>query len=102
MSFRPIFKIELVLIFIISTVSIAQNPLIMDQFTADPSARVFGDIVYGFPFYEIFETKENGRKECFFMENYHAVSSVNLTDDWTAHGMTVQQNKMLCGNQINI
>jgi hypothetical protein len=29
--------------------SLAQNPIVRDQFSADPAARVFGDRVYVFP-----------------------------------------------------
>lgn len=73
--------------------SFAQNPLIMDQFTADPSARVFGDKVYIFPSHDILATEGKGRKDWFCMEDYHVFSSSNLTD-WTDHGMIVQQNKV--------
>jgi len=31
----------------------AQNPIIRNQFSADPSARVFGDRVYVFPSHDI-------------------------------------------------
>jgi beta-xylosidase len=93
MNFRPFFKIEVMLIFIISTVSFAQNPLIMDQFTADPSARVFGDRVYIFPSHDILAKEGQGRKDWFCMEDYHVFSSADLTN-WKDHGMIVQQNKV--------
>lgn len=73
--------------------SIAQNPLIRDQFTADPSARVFGDRVYVFPSHDILATEGKGRKDWFCMEDYHVFSSTNVTD-WTDHGVIVQQNKV--------
>lgn len=92
-SLTCIFKIEMVLVFIISTVSFAQNPLIRDQFTADPSARVFGDKVYVFPSHDILATEGKGRKDWFCMEDYHVFSSSDLTD-WTDHGMIVEQNKV--------
>jgi hypothetical protein len=88
-----IFKIEMALIFIINTVSFAQNPLVRDQFTADPSARVFGDKVYIFPSHDILATEGKGRKDWFCMEDYHVFSSDNLTD-WKDHGMIVEQNKV--------
>ena len=88
-----IFKIEMVLVFIISAASFAQNPLIRDQFTADPSARVFGDKVYIFPSHDILATEGKGRKDWFCMEDYHVFSSVDLTH-WTDHGMIVQQNSV--------
>ena len=91
-NFIKIFKIEVVL-FLIGIPSIAQNPLIRDQFTADPSARVFGDRVYVFPSHDILATEGKGRKDWFCMEDYHVFSSANLTD-WTDHGVIVQQNKV--------
>lgn len=92
MNFKSIFRKEMMLIFI-STVSFAQNPLIQYQFTADPSARVFGDRVYVFPSHDIVATEGKGRKDWFCMEDYHVFSSDNLTD-WKDHGMIVQQNKV--------
>lgn len=71
----------------------AQNPLIRNQFSADPSARVFGNRVYLFPSHDILATEGRGRMGWFCMEDYHVFSSENLTD-WTDHGMIVQQNKV--------
>lgn len=91
-NFIKIFKIEMIML-LIGLHSIAQNPLIRDQFTADPSARVFGDRVYVFPSHDILATEGKGRKDWFCMEDYHVFSSANLTD-WTDHGVIVQQNKV--------
>lgn len=71
----------------------AQNPLIRDQYSADPSARVFGDRVYVYPSHDILATEGRGRVGWFCMEDYHVFSSANLTD-WTDHGMIVHQNKV--------
>ncbi len=71
----------------------AQNPLIRDQFTADPTARVFGDRIYVFPSHDILAKEGKGRPGWFCMEDYHVFSSENLTD-WTDHGMIVTQNKV--------
>lgn len=71
----------------------AQNPFIRDQYSADPSARVFGDRVYVFPSHDILATEGKGRVGWFCMEDYHVFSSANLTD-WTDHGMIVQQNSV--------
>jgi len=92
-NFRQIVKIKAMLMVTISSISFAQNPLIRDQFTADPSARVFGDRVYVFPSHDILATEGKGRKDWFCMEDYHVFSSANLTD-WTDHGMIVEQNKV--------
>ncbi|MBN2104905.1 family 43 glycosylhydrolase [bacterium] len=67
------------------TGTFAQNPLIMDQFTADPSARVFKDRVYMYPSHD-----ENCGTDWFCMKDYHVFSSQNLTD-WTDHGVIISQ-----------
>ena len=71
----------------------AQNPFITSQFTADPTARVFGDRVYVYPSHDIRATPGHGRAGWFVMEDYHVFSSANLTD-WTDHGVIVTQNKV--------
>ncbi len=73
--------------------SFRQNPIITNQFTADPSARVFGDRIYVFPSHDILATKDRGREGWFCMEDYHVFSSENLTD-WKDHGVIVTQNKV--------
>lgn len=71
----------------------AQNPFITNQFTADPTARVFGGRVYVYPSHDIRATPGHGRAGWFVMEDYHVFSSANLTD-WTDHGVIVTQNKV--------
>ena len=73
--------------------STAQNPLIMNQFTADPSARVFNGKVYLYPSHDILATPGHGRVGWFCMQDYHVFSSPNLTD-WTDYGVIVSQNKV--------
>jgi len=73
--------------------SSAQNPLINNQYTADPSARVFGDRVYIYPSHDIIATKEKGKLGWFAMEDYHVFSSANLTD-WKDHGVIITQNNV--------
>lgn len=70
----------------------AQNPIIRDQFTADPTARVFNGKVYLYPSHDILPP-EGQRQDWFCMEDYHVFSSENLTD-WTDHGVIVTQNKV--------
>lgn len=72
---------------------VAQNPLIMTQFTADPSARVFNGKVYLYPSHDILATPGHGRVGWFCMQDYHAFSSSNLAD-WTDHGVIVSQNRV--------
>jgi len=71
----------------------AQNPIIRDQFSADPSARVFNGMVYLYPSHDILAHGGRGRPGWFCMEDYHLFSSSNLTD-WTDHGVIVSQNKV--------
>jgi hypothetical protein len=72
---------------------IAQNPIIRDQFTADPTARVFNGRVFVFPSHDILAKPGHGRVGWFCMEDYHVFSSSNLTD-WTDHGVIISQNKV--------
>ena len=75
-----------------ATAAMAQNPVIRDQFTADPTARVFNDKVYLYPSHDIVPPAGQ-RADWFCMEDYHVFSSENLTD-WTDHGVIVTQNKV--------
>jgi len=85
--------ISVILFLILTNNVFAQNPIIMDQFTADPTARVFEGKVYVYPSHDILATEGRGRIGWFCMEDYHVFSSQNLTD-WTDHGVMVSQNKV--------
>ncbi|MBO7471527.1 MAG: family 43 glycosylhydrolase [Bacteroidaceae bacterium] len=73
----------------------AQNPIIRDQFTADPTARVFNNKVYLFPSHDI-PAPAGQRQDWFCMEDYHVFSSENLTD-WTDHGVILSQENVPWG-----
>ena len=75
-----------------TTMMMAQNPIIRDQYTADPTARVFNGRMYVYPSHDIVSPVEP-EKKWFSMEDYHVFSSENLTD-WTDHGVIVTQNKV--------
>ncbi len=84
----------ILLLVILSKLSFAQNPIILNQFTADPTARVFNEKVYLFPSHDIQAPDgKNLRKDWFCMEDYHVFSSDNLTD-WVDHGIIVTQDKV--------
>ena len=85
-------KLILTLFMSVPLIAMAQNPIIRDQFAADPTARVFNGKVYLYPSHDIFPP-EGQRQDWFCMEDYHVFSSENLTD-WTDHGMIVTQNKV--------
>jgi len=88
-----LFLLISVLLFSFFNTMLAQNPIILDQFTADPAARVFGNSVYLYPSHDIPVKEGHGRAGWFCMEDYHVFSSDNLTD-WTDHGVIVSQNKV--------
>ncbi len=70
----------------------ATNPLILDQFTADPTARVFDGKIYVYPSHDIPEPPGyKGRPNWFVMQDYHVFSSGNLTD-WKDHGVIVTRD----------
>jgi hypothetical protein len=72
----------------------AQNPIIRDQFSADPTARAFNGKIYLYPSHDIVAPiDKNLRKDWFCMEDYHVFSSGNLID-WTDHGVIVTQTKI--------
>ena len=74
----------------------AQNPVIRDQYAADPTARVFNDKVYVYPSHDILPP-EGQRQDWFCMADYHVFSSENLCD-WTDHGMIISQENVPWGN----
>ncbi len=73
--------------------ALATNPLITDQFTADPTARVFEGRIYVYPSHDIPHSPGKGRTNWFVMEDYHVFSSENLTD-WTDHGVILNQTNV--------
>jgi hypothetical protein len=81
------------LILMAGSQSNAQNPIIMDQFTADPTARVFNGRVYLYPSHDILANETRGRIGWFCMEDYHVFSSSDLTG-WTDHGVILHQEKV--------
>lgn len=80
----------------LATTALAQNPIIRDQFTADPTARVFGDRIYLYPSHDIPSPIER-LKTWFCMADYHVFSSDNLTE-WTDHGVILDQHDVPWGN----
>ena len=88
-------NVIIALLVMTATVGQAQNPVIRDLFTADPTARVFNGKVYLYPSHDIMPP-EGQRQDWFCMEDYHVFSSENLTD-WTDHGVIVSQEKVPWG-----
>lgn len=84
--------ISIITLFLLNYIIIfSQNPIIKDQFTADPSAHVFKGKVYVYPSHDIPAPEGKGlRKDWFCMEDYHVFSSENLVD-WIDHGVILTQ-----------
>ena len=75
----------------------AQNPIILDQFTADPAARVFDGKVYLYPSHDILAVEGKGRLGWFCMEDYHVFSSSDLVN-WVDHSVIISQEKIPWAN----
>ena len=88
-NFKPLLLVSS-FVFFLTDFGFAQNPIITNQFTADPAARVFNGKVYLYPSHDILAVEGRGRPGWFCMEDYHVFSSENLTD-WTDHGVIVDQ-----------
>ena len=56
------------------------NPLVTHMYSADPSARVFGDTLWVYPSHD----KDDARS--FSMEDYHVYSTTDMKH-WTDHGV---------------
>ena len=56
------------------------NPLITHMYSADPSARVFGDTLWVYPSHD----KDDARS--FSMEDYHVYSTTDMKT-WKDHGV---------------
>jgi len=80
----------------IAAATAAQNPIIRDQYTADPTARVFNNKVYVYPSHDILPP-QGQRQDWFCMADYHVFSSESLTE-WTDHGTILTQQAVPWGN----
>ena len=96
MHFRFVFSELLASAFLLFCASAqAQNPVIHNQFTADPTARVFDGKVYMYPSHDIISPVEPERK-WFAMGDYHVFSSTDLVH-WTDHGVILSQEDVPWG-----
>jgi len=68
----------------------SQNPIIHDQFTADPTARVFGDSMYLYPSHDILAEPGRGQSGWFCMQDYHVFASADLVH-WRDGGVLLSQ-----------
>ena len=63
-----------------------QNPIINNMYSADPSARVFGDTLWVYPSHD----KDDALS--FSMEDYHTFSTTDMKT-WTDHGVIFNPTK---------
>ncbi|MEJ2054763.1 MAG: hypothetical protein P8X42_12655, partial [Calditrichaceae bacterium] len=91
MQYNGHFRYTVVIYIIIMVGNLfSQNPIIRNQFSADPTARVFEGKVYVYPSHDILANEERGRIGWFCMEDYHVLSYENLVE-WTDHCIIVRQ-----------
>lgn len=86
-------KIKFMVFFVIGfcAFSLAQNPIIRNQFTADPTVRVFNDTLYLYCSHDIPAPEDYARKDWFCMHDYHVFSSADLVN-WKDHGVQFSQD----------
>ncbi|MBP5336874.1 MAG: family 43 glycosylhydrolase [Bacteroidales bacterium] len=73
------------------------NPVITNQFSADPSAHVFNGRLYLYPSHDIPTVNYQRDQPWFCMSDYHVYSTDDLTH-WTDHGNIVDQKDVPWGN----
>lgn len=83
---NEIMAVRLLILFLLLTsicpFTLAQQPVITNQYTADPSARVFNDTLYLYPSHD----KENAK--WFNMSDWHVFSSTDMKN-WTDYGVAL-------------
>jgi hypothetical protein len=72
---------------------VAQNPIIRNQFSADPSARAFEGKIYLYPSHDIPAPADCQRKDWFCMADYHVFSSDDLIH-WKDYGVIFSQDNV--------
>ena len=85
----------ILMLVLLPLVTVAQNPIVHDQFTADPTARVFNNRLYLYPSHDI-PAPAGQRQDWFCMADYHVFSSDNMTE-WTDHGIILSQEQVPWG-----
>lgn len=72
--------IRIIICVLMGNICLAQNPFITHMYTADPSARVFDDILYVYPSHD----EDNAKG--FSMKDWHVFSTTDM-QHWTDHGV---------------
>lgn len=90
-------KIIISLVLLALQTVVAQNPLVTDIFTADPTARVFDGKLYLYPSHDIIP-KEGVEAPRFCMPDYHIYSLEN-GNTWKDYGVILDQNEVPWGKK---
>lgn len=90
-------KLILLAAIFVGGVCFAQNPVIRNQFSADPTARVFDGRLYLYPSHDIRNENNPRGMDWFCMADYHVFSTDNLVD-WMDHGVILKQEDVPWGN----
>ena len=90
-------RYTLLFILLVCAPCLAQNPVIRNQFAADPTARVFDGRLYLYPSHDIRNENNPRGMDWFCMADYHVFSSDNLVD-WRDHGVILRQEDVPWGN----
>ncbi|WP_109436767.1 MULTISPECIES: family 43 glycosylhydrolase [Aquimarina] len=84
------------LILFTTTSLMAQNPLVTHIYTADPTARVFDDILYIYPSHDVEGCTEDQGSNGFCMPDYHIFSTTDMIN-YKDHGVALDQNDVPWG-----
>lgn len=74
-------------VLVASAACYAQNPIISGQYSADPTARVFGDRLCLYPSHDIKAIDENDSNAWFRMEDYHVFMAAGDLNNWSDMGV---------------
>ncbi len=80
-------RIAIVLLLFTAGICQAQNPFITHMYTADPSARVFGDTLYVYP------SHDDDTATWFSMTDWHVFSTTDMKN-WTDHGVALSMENL--------
>ncbi len=83
----------LLLLTFISFMTQAQNPFVTDNYTADPTARVFNNRLYVYPSHDVTGCQEGQGDNNYCMPDYHVYSTDDMVN-WTDHGVIIDQNSV--------
>lgn len=90
--------LTIIFLSIISSVSVAQNPIIQTKFTADPAPMVYKDTVYLYTTHD--ENNAGPGMGKFLMKDWLLYTSTDMVN-WTDHGVVASLKDFTWGRQDN-